>query len=138
VESEWLKALTEKKTVIPILYKTCSIPHRLASIQYIDFTSGRTNDNIAFNRVQKALGIAESSLQKPAEIAALKKKMPFSAANVTDKNGIKGVSDVSDVQTLATGLSSLHQVSQKFIFKTANIPISKKQLTLEIQVILYF
>ncbi|MCJ7443078.1 MAG: hypothetical protein MUO26_00855 [Methanotrichaceae archaeon] len=65
-----LKALKDGKIVIPMLYKMCSIPYRLTPIQYIDFTSRSPDDNVALNGLLVALGMAESTLPRSAEISA--------------------------------------------------------------------
>lgn len=100
VQSEWHKALKEKKKVIPILYKTCEIPRRLDLLQRIDFTSGRTDDNIAFNRVLKALGMEEGSLPKSEKITAsrIEKLVPVTGA--ANENKVEVSSLVSDMETL--------------------------------------
>src|ERR1022692_3185372 len=40
-------ALDRKKTIIPILYRDCEIPHQLSRLQWIDFRGGDTNASAA-------------------------------------------------------------------------------------------
>jgi len=55
VQSEWLIALDEEKVVVPVLYRSCKIPFRLKSIQYIDFTLHNLDDKWSLEMVSNAL-----------------------------------------------------------------------------------
>jgi hypothetical protein len=99
VESEWHKALRIGKPVIPVLYKNCKIPYLLDTIPRIDFTSERTDDDIAFNKLFKALGMAEIPLQKIYEVITPKKETLVSATDITIDNPNPVGSDVSDAHT---------------------------------------
>jgi tetratricopeptide (TPR) repeat protein len=89
VQSEWLAALDEKKVIVPILYKTCHVPFRLKPIQYIDFTSRSADDIAALDSVLVALGIAENTLSRSAEILAPDMKIsaaPSHASNLDESD----------------------------------------------------
>jgi len=100
VQSEWLKGLREKKVLIPILYRTCKIPYKLAPYQYIDFTSANINDSVTLNLVLKALGMANGPLPKSAKITSTKKEIPVSDTYVANEYWIRGGSEFSNLQTL--------------------------------------
>ena len=61
VQSEWLKALAEKKIIVPILYQSCLIPRQLFLFQHADFTSRSPDDETALNDILVALGIKAST-----------------------------------------------------------------------------
>jgi CRP-like cAMP-binding protein len=54
VEAEWNYFLDEKKPVVPVVYRACSIPFRLRHLQYIDFTTEEAYE-ITLARLVKAL-----------------------------------------------------------------------------------
>jgi TIR domain/Protein of unknown function (DUF1566) len=54
VSDEIAYAIDNKKRIIPIIYKACSVPFRIRSLQFIDFTKDYT---LALNRLMKELGI---------------------------------------------------------------------------------
>jgi len=88
-----------KKPIIPILYKNCKIPYLLDTIPRIELTSERMDDEIAFNKLFNALGIAESPIQKLAEVKTLKEETLVPATDITIDNPSPVGSDVSDAQT---------------------------------------
>lgn len=101
VRSELRIALDENKHIVPVLYRACGIPRQLRLIQYIDLTSHSPDDMYALSEVSVALGIAEGSLPRPAEITTPKVEMPVSTITVANENIIESGSEVSNMQTLA-------------------------------------
>lgn len=67
VADEWNFALEEGKTVIPLYYRSCSIPMRLRRLQWIDFEKHPFAD--AFNALTVALGEADHRPTDPIELA---------------------------------------------------------------------
>jgi hypothetical protein len=68
VQGEWLSALDEGKAIVPILYRSCRIPARLKSIQYIDFTSHSPDDKEAIEQILKALRGTINTYIKPVAV----------------------------------------------------------------------
>lgn len=58
-------ALNQKKLVVPILLRSCSIPLRMQRLQYADFT---TDHDAGFSHLLRALGIEQP--EKPVESTA--------------------------------------------------------------------
>jgi tetratricopeptide (TPR) repeat protein len=65
VEAEWRTALNDKKTIVPVLHKSCDIPYRLNLYQRIDFTSRSPDDETNLKKIFKDLGVAGSTSVKP-------------------------------------------------------------------------
>jgi len=101
VRSELRIALDENKHIVPVLYRLCRIPRQLRLIQYIDFTSHSPDDLYVLSEVLVALGMAEGSLPRPAEITIPKVEIPVSVTSVANENIIESGSEVSNMQTLA-------------------------------------
>jgi len=75
VQSEWLKALAEKKIIVPILYQSCLIPRQLFLFQHADFTFRRPDDETALNDILVALGIKPALDPESLEACHWKKNM---------------------------------------------------------------
>ena len=67
VEGEWLTALDEKKTIIPLIYRPCRIPPRLRALQYIDFSSCNPEDTAALEPLIRDLGVEQQTNQDSEE-----------------------------------------------------------------------
>ena len=74
VQSEWLKALAEKKIIVPIIYRSCLIPRQLFLFQHADFTSRSPDDETALNDILVALGIKAGTGPRIAESLPLEEK----------------------------------------------------------------
>lgn len=59
VRGELRLALDENKPILPVLYRPCRIPRQLRTIQYVDFTSCRPDDDTTLAKLLRALGTAE-------------------------------------------------------------------------------
>lgn len=69
-------ALAKKKTVIPVLYRDCDIPFRLARVQYVDF---RVNYDKALKELSETLNRAEISPEGIEQDAAFQKRSDWKA-----------------------------------------------------------
>jgi hypothetical protein len=67
VSDEWNYALEEGKTLIPLYYRSCSIPMRLRRLQWIDFEKHSFAD--AFKALTIALGEADDRPTDSIELA---------------------------------------------------------------------
>ena len=67
VRDEVSFALSRQKRVIPVLYRDCDIPFRLARLQHIDF---RPDYGRALSILLRALGVAESAPSHPTASTA--------------------------------------------------------------------
>lgn len=72
VSDEWNFALEEKKTIIPLYYRACSIPMRLRRVQWIDFEKHPFGE--AFKALLTALGEPD---ERPADMIELAKRKGF-------------------------------------------------------------
>jgi hypothetical protein len=59
VKGELHAALSRKKPILPVLYRTCSIPRQLLTTHYVDFTARGLDDGAALGKVLDALGVSE-------------------------------------------------------------------------------
>jgi len=97
VQSEWLKALAEKKTIVPIIYRSCLIPRQLFLFQHADFTSRSPDDETALNDIMSALGIKAGTGPEIAESLPLEEKyasQPKSKINRKDADTWMGKGNV--------------------------------------------
>ncbi|MCB1760426.1 MAG: toll/interleukin-1 receptor domain-containing protein [Gammaproteobacteria bacterium] len=60
VRSELRVALSEKKTIIPVLYRECRKPRQLLLIQHVDFTKGDPADATAIGQL---LGVIDAVIE---------------------------------------------------------------------------
>jgi hypothetical protein len=67
VSDEWNYGLEEKKTVIPLSYRACSIPMRLRRLQWIDFEKQPFAE--AFRQLGAALGEPDNRPSDPIQLA---------------------------------------------------------------------
>lgn len=65
VRGELQTALEEHKLIVPLVYKTCSIPRVLRLIQHIDFTRTDLGDDVALDQVVRALGGSQTVFPQP-------------------------------------------------------------------------
>jgi len=60
VRGELRTALDEGKPIVPVLYQQCRIPRQLRLIQYADFVSRPSNDEVALAQVLNALSATQA------------------------------------------------------------------------------
>lgn len=72
VADEWNYAIEEKKMVIPVYYRACSIPMRLRRLQWIDFEKQPFSE--AFKALAAALGEPDD---RPSDAIELAKRQGF-------------------------------------------------------------
>src|SRR5262249_50785257 len=70
VQGEWLTALDEKKTIVPVIHHACRIPRQLRTIQRVDFSSRGLGDKEALDRLVRTLGGQQASVGKDTEVLA--------------------------------------------------------------------
>ena len=73
VRDEVSFALSKQKRVIPVLYRECEVPFRLARLQYIDF---RSNYERGLKALLKVLGVDQSMAAAAAAPAPPKRSTP--------------------------------------------------------------
>jgi hypothetical protein len=65
VEGEWVTALEEKKSIVPIHYRECRIPSRLRLIQRVDFINCKPGESTALEQILRVLNMKVPTPPEP-------------------------------------------------------------------------
>ena len=83
VEGEWLMALEEKKTIVPVLHQDCRVPRQLRALHRVDFSGRNPDDETLLAQVVRSLG----GQQKTSELQPTQLRHSRAGGNLEGKQG---------------------------------------------------
>ncbi|MGE0684181.1 MAG: SUMF1/EgtB/PvdO family nonheme iron enzyme [Candidatus Binatia bacterium] len=113
VEGEWLMALEERKTIIPVLYRACLVPRQLRARHRVEFINCSPDDEALLARLVRDLGGSQEE------------RTPTPAQPGHSVSGVEGQTERTEKLTIITSPPPLSEITNSLGMQFVLIPAGK-------------